>query len=571
MRVGPDRRGESAAPPRMEGGLERAGEGAVPSVPEAPVEPGTARRGDRASSADPPRSAYARLDSPKDVVGGVPFTVCVGLSEKQSPDVQGGRIVRPPSSVGPYTLTVQLMIDGFTPSDPSACRQELRVTAEAPYPSVELALTAVAPEAAEDARSIMATFSVEGQIIGVASRAVVVHADESTLPAAAVVSETTGVDMPIPTQETAADLTITIARGSTGSKGCLQWTLETPWSGIDLPREALKSDIGSAPDQFARALVDKVNLREGQPDLGPFLEGVGATIAEQVPARVLEVLREVAARVDASDGGEPTVLLISEEPYVPWELACIDPPLYADRPPFLATQVVVGRWVLGQSRPKLPPPMAVDAENVAVVWGAYQAVPGWQRLVNAEEEGKELTRVYAARHVDAKMQPVLDCLDGTPPAEVLHFSMHGIYDPNGLQDGLVLTDRSPLEPFTVRGKKLEAAPFVFLNACQVGSGQAILGDYAGLADAFLFAGAAAVIAPLWSIKDDEARDIALRFYERAFAGETPARILREERAQFGSGSHPHSGTCLAYQFFGHPKMHLRRRSSAPAAAEEDTP
>ena len=48
--------------------------------------------------------------------------------------------------------------------------------------------------------------------------------------------------------------------------------------------------------------------------------------------------------------------------------------------------------------------------------------------------------------------------------------------------------------------------FVFLNACQVGAGQRVLGDYAGLATAFLSAGAAGVVAALWNVHDLAARE-----------------------------------------------------------------
>jgi CHAT domain-containing protein len=111
----------------------------------------------------------------------------------------------------------------------------------------------------------------------------------------------------------------------------------------------------------------------------------------------------------------------------------------------------------------------------------------------------------------------------------------------------------------VRGCEHLAAQFVFINACQVGSGDQILGGYAGLAAAFLYAGAAGVVAPLWSIDDDAARAIALRFYERTLkTGDQPAEVLRSERAEFGRAGGPTSATCLAYQFFGHPAMRLKR-------------
>src|SRR4029079_15217436 len=109
-----------------------------------------------------------------------------------------------------------------------------------------------------------------------------------------------------------------------------------------------------------------------------------------------------------------------------------------------------------------------------------------------------------------------------------------------------------------------SAPFVFLNACQVGAGESVLDDYAGLADAFLFAGASAVIAPLWSIDDVIARELALGFYEHALAGEPPAEVLRRERAAFRDDPSVTSPRRLSYQFFGHPSMRLGLAGDAGA-------
>ncbi len=160
--------------------------------------------------------------------------------------------------------------------------------------------------------------------------------------------------------------------------------------------------------------------------------------------------------------------------------------------------------------------------------------------------------------MNASLHDVLECLKGNPPADVFHFAVHGIYDPLGIQEGLVLVDRKYLDPKVVEGlPKLEHAPFVFLNACQVGAGNKILGDYAGMAAAFLYADASGVIAPVWSVKDTVAKEIALRFYTEMQKTKevTPADFLRLERKNFQQDNT--SGTCLAYQFFGHPcfKLH----------------
>jgi CHAT domain-containing protein len=140
----------------------------------------------------------------------------------------------------------------------------------------------------------------------------------------------------------------------------------------------------------------------------------------------------------------------------------------------------------------------------------------------------------------------------------LHFALHGTYAPEGMLEGLLLVDGERLDPMVVKGCAFARAPFVFLNACQVGSGNEVLGDYAGLAEAFLHAGAAAVIAPLWSIDDVAAKQLALRFYTRVLTeGAPPAAVLRDERRAYAGPDGDGAATRLAYQYFGHPALLLR--------------
>lgn len=186
---------------------------------------------------------------------------------------------------------------------------------------------------------------------------------------------------------------------------------------------------------------------------------------------------------------------------------------------------------------------AADADSTAVISGVYTK-PGWKRLEEAEAEAAELKDRYQATPVTAKLDEVLRCIEGDPSTDVLHFSVHGQCDPSGIQDGLVLVDGKTLDPIVVMGTRFTSPRFVFLNA--------------GMAAAFLYAGAAAVVAPLWSIDDKVARKLASDFYEAAFSGQSPADMLRSQRADFKRDSQPASSTCMAYQFFGHPDMHLVR-------------
>jgi hypothetical protein len=323
---------------------------------------------------------------------------------------------------------------------------------------------------------------------------------------------------------------------------------------VTLPDEEIATDVGDAPEVFARQLVEGMSAKQGQVGLDQFLRGIGVTVADQVPDALFDLLAAVAAR----SGGVPSVLLLSEEPFIPWELAILPAPLDPDQPHHLGAQVDVGRWVLGRRRPILPPPERTQVDDVVVVAGVYDE-EAW-RLLEAEQEARDLTAGFGAVAVDARPEQVFECLAGQPPADVLHFAVHGIYQPVDLLEGLILVDGTTLDPVSVRGTQLGRGPFVFLNACQVGSGNQVLGDYAGMAEAFLHAGASGVIAPLWSVDDAAARLLALRFYDRALKqGEPPARVLRDERRRVDDAGRDSIATSAAYQFFGHPGMRLERR------------
>lgn len=537
------------APPSMPGPAPAP---PPPPPPPSPAEPPVpAAAGDER---DPPRTAYARLECAEAVVAGRAFPLVVGLSPLPVDGVSGPALERPPSSRGPYTLVVQLVADGFRPLSGSGWRHELPVTADAPWPSVTVELVAEPGSAGVGARAIQAMFSVDGQTIGFAVRAVAVVAHESQLSPAAAHPVPESLTISVPSEMEAPDLTIRIVTGKAGAEGRLLWTFETAVDlGVAVPFEPLVTDIGDRPEGFTRTLVRGVDTREETTGASSFLRGVGLTVADQMPPEAQRLLTSVAQRVT---GRPPRVFLLSEEPHVPWELAVLDHPIDPAAPPFLAAQCDLGRWVLGQRRPPLPPPTAVPARSMAVVTGNYGS--RFPRLFEAEQEAEQLRQLYAAAPVGAVATEILGCLGGSPDAEVLHFAVHGTYDEGGEDEGLILSDGTRLQPLDVKGAyPVKGTPFVFLNACQVGNGNELLGDYAGLAQSFLYAGAAGVVAPLWSVSDTVARELALTFYERAFEeGATAAGVLRRARARYGDAGG--DATWLAYQFFGHPAMALRR-------------
>ena len=152
-----------------------------------------------------------------------------------------------------------------------------------------------------------------------------------------------------------------------------------------------------------------------------------------------------------------------------------------------------------------------------------------------------------------------------PPADLLHIALHGVYDAVSPVDGLIMASGGPLTANAIRGADATRTPFVFLNACQVGTGKQVLGTYAGIPAAFVYGKARGVVAPLWSIQDKIAREIALRFYEGLSRNETPASLLRAERTRFaGDDASP---TYLAYVYFGNPSSHVPAGASTAQTPE----
>ncbi len=519
--------------------------GVSPSHALPPPQPGT-----DSPPNDPPRRAYARIECDDAVLADAAFDLTVGLSPTPVSGVVGPALIRPPSSVGDYELTAHVVADGFELAPGETWRKTMLVTSGEPYPFVVFHLVAPAVPNPDQPQAINVLYSVENQTMGLGVRCVRVVGILAELEAvhAAPLPATVG-SLAVPTAEEAPDLTIRILRGS--EPGRLLWSFESPHATFD---EQANSSIGDDPDAFARTVISTIAAHEGKPTLALGLHGIGLTIGGKVPAEMWHALATVSEAVGPQ---LPTVLLLSAEAYVPWELATMPVPIDPSAPAMLGAQVTIGRWVLAADRPPLPPPRLVHVDGMVVISGKYEQ-PGWSRLESAEAEAAALIAQYHAVGVDAVTDKVVGCLLGNPAGEVLHFSLHGKYDPGSAKQGLVLVDGEVIDPLVVKGGSLTHAPLVFLNACQVGTGQETLGDYAGLAESFLFAGASSVVAPLWSIDDAAASALAERFYTRAFGGEALAEIVRAERAAFGTGANVNSSTLVAFQFFGHPAMRLER-------------
>ncbi len=480
---------------------------------------------------------------------------------------------RPDSPADAYQLDIQLFADGFDLAPDESWRHSLPVSADDLYPSVVVHLTARDLPTPQAIRSITATFSIDGETLGAATRQIIVTTDPGAVEVEAPATTATGTNITAPTGLPPADITITIKRGL--EQGALQWSVESNLPGVALPHDGpAESDIGDDPKEFATAIIRKLHVQGEKRGWAQLLQGIGKTIRDEMPSEVRAAIKAANAAV----APRPLdILLLTEEAYVPWELAWVDEPFDPAAPHYLGAQANVGRWILDEGTTPTDPPRQVHASSMAVVWGVYTS-PTLERLEAAEEEARIIQDRYKAASIDAQPDLVYPLLGGAPPSDILHFAVHGKYDPQGAGEGIYLVSGPPIDPFQIRGSDLSTrSPFVFLNACQVGAGQNLLGNYGGIAQAFLSIGASAVVAPLWSIDDKIAQKIALSFYQSALGSdddangngaagsEHPAVADLLRRARAGAGQSP---TYLAYQFYGHPSLRL---SWNPAAAAGGPP
>ena len=498
-----------------------------------------------------PKGLFPRLDAPEFFPVGVEKKISVGIRRDEDASLGTGAMPLPPGTDETlFILSIEVIADAFDlAGDTTTLLHDLAVTKNQPFPFVDLMLKAKPIDGPDPAKpaTIDVIYTVADQVIGKVKRSVAIAVLRAEAEKVELPDVSTRAAMSPPLGKAAADLTVIILMDDAGPDGRLKWTFKTPHP-VEIAERTRTTDIGKRPEAFARALRSEAEKAEGKSTLLKTMRGIGREVADVVHEDfwpIYDGVRKIKPN--------PTVLILSEEPHVPWELAILPKAIEPDRDIFLSAEAVTGRWLL--DGPHQPPPEQLLMKSMAVVFGEYKDSK-FKELKEAKAEMESLTSTFEASPVRATDAALNLLLDGNPNAEVMHFAIHGKFTDEGAD--LLLEDGSALGPFTIRGANLTNGPFVFLNACQVGAANELLGEFAGMAEAFINAGACAVVAPLWSVRDDIAREISLRFYPAAFGGDAPAEVLRRERASFTASDPPLSSTFLAYQFYGHPSFRLSK-------------
>lgn len=268
------------------------------------------------------------------------------------------------------------------------------------------------------------------------------------------------------------------------------------------------------------------------------LRAAGAHLCHQlVPRDLADLLMKLRHRFK-------TLLVRSDEPWLPWELLALPDGRSGI---FMCEAFDLTRWPA-----RRPPPVDLPLERMAVVSAGGDDPIAVDREVAALRALRGKRRVVS--QVPARLRELVGAM-ARAEHDGWHFCGHGmVASGDADQAAVALDDYGLLTPRHLSGEAAalgRARPLVFFNGCSTGRTGFSLTSAGGWAHAFVDAGAGAFLGAFWAISGDPAADFAQAFYDNFLAGVPLGAAVRSARQQLGM-SRPDDVTRFAYTVYGHP-------------------
>lgn len=294
----------------------------------------------------------------------------------------------------------------------------------------------------------------------------------------------------------------------------------------------LDDEAGEIVNRF---MMEFENRNNSGSDRVLSLKGAGDRLWEAAPG----CLGRGLALLAAAGHTELSIQITTEEGVIPWELMRPDD----GGPHPLGVRHRISRWFIPGDPLRAAGRPVGDARVAVALEDGPPMAEQEADLVYATVGGHPLGTESATAIKDE-----LEGWTGT----ILHFVCHG--EP----EALLLDNQTTLTANQVAGMRddlmpgwSESAPVVFLNACMAAQARPALIGPGGLSRSWTKVGAAAVVAPLWSVRDEVAHEVAKYFYDRVKQDPTAryAEIVREIRARSETEQ---EDSFAAYCYFGSP-------------------
>lgn len=271
-----------------------------------------------------------------------------------------------------------------------------------------------------------------------------------------------------------------------------------------------------------------------------------------------------------------SLLVQSDDAQIPWELV---------RPygtgtarwgeDFWCTTFYVARWLF--KRPDVlecvaPPPQLILSAMARIVPTCFP------ELSAAPAEDAFLRDLIIQHHLIDRSPPratedALITLLEQGGYDWMHIITHGEFFAEsarhrstiGLEDQQWLACSAITGP-DIRNTLGDQRPSFVINACHAQHAAPMLSGAASWATQLIGSGAGMLVAPLWSVRDDRAKQFSEVFYEALFNPERPATVAEALWHTRQSIYEPGDPTWLAYSLFAHPNATVRVATSGDKQA-----
>jgi CHAT domain len=358
----------------------------------------------------------------------------------------------------------------------------------------------------------------------------------------------------------APDLEMRVRTVRDSNRTRLVYTFHSPSGAVAFAHRELQGPtLQTSPEAYQASFTHRIeqlgryNDVDGTPlqvaEIERKLAGLGREIWRDLfPLEVRLAYREIRRSVQSW-------MIISDEPWIPWELARpfddSDPDDILDDD-FLVYRFELTRWLSGDKIPA----REIYLDPVAVL----QTDPKLPQASRERDLLKSIIEskvgVTASYPRLASTRELLRFLE-SQESRLIHVIGHGttsIQEPDDA--GIPLPDGSSFRPSDLDGLILSRIrrnrPFVFLNTCWAGARGWSFSRLGGWAPRWVsLGGCGAFVAPMWPVRDQAALAFARAFYRAVEEGKTLGRAALEAR-RYLQATRPGDPSALAYTIYGSP-------------------
>ena len=254
------------------------------------------------------------------------------------------------------------------------------------------------------------------------------------------------------------------------------------------------------------------------------------------------------------EGQVKSLLITSDEPWIPWEIIKPDDPDTERIDSFWCEKFALSRWIQGGGMADY-----CTAESITTIASNTSDLPNIDREIDFL---RNLNKICA--YIDCN-QTMIDGLDikkhiAEKRYSILHFACHGSFNDNSPNDSDIQLTGYSLSPADIRVRYKNLRPIVFINACNSAKSGFNYTKIGGWAERFVNSKVGVFIGAMWEVNDELAFQFAKTFYIKLLKENlTVAEAFQKSREVIRDAA-PYNSTWLAYSLYANPQAKIKYAS-----------